>query len=163
MGGADMKTIAVVCENGGTGKSVIANELYESYVRQGVRASLYSLDGHYKDASSAKKADDAEGAVVDTPGVLTDNLKDIISGADVVTIPVWPMPMGGTYKKALESSVADLANISWTAGAGACTAATFLAAFAPKCPWAHLDVAGTAQAAGGAFGAFAPSGQKGIM
>lgn len=49
-----MKTIAVVCEKGGTGKSVIANELYESYVRQGVRASLYSLDGQYKDASSAK-------------------------------------------------------------------------------------------------------------
>ena len=62
------------------------------------------------------------------------------------------MPMGGTYKKALESSVADLANISWTAGAGACTAATFLAAFAPKCPWAHLDVAGTAQAASGKSG-----------
>ena len=56
-----MRTIAVVCENGSTCKSVIANELYESYVRQGVRASLYSLDGQYKDASSAKKADDAEG------------------------------------------------------------------------------------------------------
>lgn len=42
-----MKTIAVVCEKGGTGKSVIANELYESYVRQGVPASLYSLDGQY--------------------------------------------------------------------------------------------------------------------
>lgn len=65
--------------------------------------------------------------------------------ADSAHDPVWPMPMGGTYKKALESSVADLANISWTAGAGACTAATFLAEFAPKCPWAHLDVAGTAQ------------------
>lgn len=72
--------------------------------------------------------------------------------ADSAHDPVWPMPMGGTYKKALESSVADLANISWTAGAGACTAATFLAAFAPKCPWAHLDVAGTAQAAGGKGG-----------
>ena len=39
-----MKTIAVVCEKGCTGKSVIATELYESYVRQGLRASLYSLD-----------------------------------------------------------------------------------------------------------------------
>ena len=46
-----MKTIAVVCEKGGTGKSVIANELYESYARQGVPASLYSLDGQYKDAT----------------------------------------------------------------------------------------------------------------
>lgn len=32
------------------------------------------------------------GAVVDTPDVLTDNLQDIVSGADVVIIPVWPMP-----------------------------------------------------------------------
>lgn len=87
-----MKTIAVVCEKGGTGKSVIASELYESYVRQGVRASLYSLDGQYKDAFVSKKADDAEVAVVDTPGVLTENLKGIVSGADVVVIPVRPTP-----------------------------------------------------------------------
>ena len=73
-----MKTIAVVCEKGGTGKSVIANELYESYVRQGVPASLYSLDGQYKDASSSKKVEDAEVALV--------------SGADVIVIPVRPTP-----------------------------------------------------------------------
>ena len=87
-----MKTIAVVCEKGGTGKSVIANELYESYVRQGVPASLYSLDGQYKDASSSKKVEDAEVAIVDTPGVLTDNLSDLVSGADVIVIPVRPTP-----------------------------------------------------------------------
>lgn len=87
-----MKTIAVVCEKGGTGKSVIAAELYESYVRQGLRTSLYSLDGQYSDTSRSKKADDAEVAVVDTPGVLTDNLKDIVEGADVVVIPVRPTP-----------------------------------------------------------------------
>ena len=87
-----MKTIAVVCEKGGTGKSMIANELYESYVRQGVPASLYSLDGQYKDASSSKKVEDAEVAIVDTPGVLTDNLSDLVSGADVIVIPVRPTP-----------------------------------------------------------------------
>ena len=69
---------------------MIANELYESYVRQGVPASLYSLDGQYKDASSSKKAEDAEVAIVDTPGVLTDNLSDLVSGADVIVIPVRP-------------------------------------------------------------------------
>lgn len=87
-----MITIAVVCEKGGTGKSVIAAELYESYVRQGLRTSLYSLDGQYADTSHSKKVDDAEVAVVDTPGVLTDNLKDIVEGADVVVIPVRPTP-----------------------------------------------------------------------
>ena len=87
-----MKTIAVVCEKGGTGKSVIAAELYESYVRQGLRTSLYSLDGQYSDSPRSKKVDDAEVAVVDTPGVLTESLKDIVSGADVVVIPVRPTP-----------------------------------------------------------------------
>lgn len=87
-----MKTIAVVCEKGGTGKSVIAAELYESYVRQGLRTSLYSLDGQYADTSRSKKVDDAEVAVVDTPGVLTDNLTDIVKGADVVVVPVRPTP-----------------------------------------------------------------------
>ena len=58
-----MKTIAVVCEKGGTGKSVIAAELYESYVRQGLRTSLYSLDGQYSDSPRSKKVDDAEVAV----------------------------------------------------------------------------------------------------
>lgn len=74
-----MKTNAVVCEKGGTDKSVIAAELYESYVRQGLRTSLYSLDGQYSDTPRSKKDDDAEVAVVDTPGVLTDNLKDIVA------------------------------------------------------------------------------------
>ena len=87
-----MKTIAVVCEKGGTGKSVVASELYESYVRQGLRTSLYSLDGQYSDTSRSKKVDDAKVAVVDTPGVLTDNLKDIVEGADVVVILVRPTP-----------------------------------------------------------------------
>ncbi|MDO4595373.1 MAG: chromosome partitioning protein [Coriobacteriaceae bacterium] len=87
-----MKTIAVVCEKGGTGKSVIAAELYESYVRQGLRTSLYSLDGQYSDSPRSKKVDDAEVAVVDTPGVLTDNLTDIVKGADVVVVPVRPTP-----------------------------------------------------------------------
>lgn len=86
-----MKTIAVVCEKGGTGKSVIAAELYESYVRQGLRTSLYSLDGQYSDSPRSKKVDDAEVAVVDTPGVLTDNLTDIVKGADVVVVPVRPL------------------------------------------------------------------------
>lgn len=88
-----MKTIAVVCEKGGTGKSVIARELYENYKRQALRTSLYSLDGQYKVAQGSKKVENAEVAIVDTPGVLTDNLKHIVAGADVVVIPVRPTPM----------------------------------------------------------------------
>lgn len=87
-----MKTIAVVCEKGGVGKSVLAHELYESYARQGLRTSFYSLDGQYSDAPRSKKVENAEVAVVDTAGVLTSDIKDIVSRVDVVVIPVRPTP-----------------------------------------------------------------------
>lgn len=61
---------------------------------------------------------------------------------------VWPLPMGGDYRAMLESAAADLANIGNAPQAGASVAASFLAEFAPKCPWAHLDVAGTANSMG---------------
>ncbi len=72
---------------------------------------------------------------------LTDELAE---AAESTTDAVWPMPMGGVYRKMLDSAVADIANACWTPNSGACTAATFLKEFAPQCPWAHLDVAGTA-------------------
>lgn len=64
--------------------------------------------------------------------------------------PVWALPMGEVFADTLKSPVADLANIANVAYAGASTAATFLAHFAPKsCPWAHLDIAGTANTSQG--------------
>ena len=77
---------------------------------------------------------------------LTDELA---VAAESTTDAVWPMPMGGVYREMLESNCADLVNSSWTPNSGACTAATFLKEFAPKCPWAHLDVAGTANTISG--------------
>jgi chromosome partitioning protein len=86
-----MKTLAVVCEKGGTGKSTLSGELYRALDRRGFRASLYSLDGQYNPTRS-KKTEDAEVAVVDTPGVIADNLKDIIEGADLLVVPTRPTP-----------------------------------------------------------------------
>lgn len=91
----------------------------------------------------------------DVSGLFCDDealTAEMACAADSAHDPVWPLPMGGGYAKALESGVADIANIGWTGGAGASVAATFLSKFAPKCPWAHLDVAGTAQAASGKSG-----------
>lgn len=87
-----MKTIAVTCEKGGTGKSVLSNELYLSYVRQGVPVSLYSLDGQYSDSDRSRKVENPDVAIVDAAGVLADNLKDIIEGADLIVVPVRPTP-----------------------------------------------------------------------
>lgn len=84
-----MKTIAVVCEKGGSGKTMIARELAYSFERQGVPCSYYSLDGQYEGAT--KKVMGAEVAVVDTPGfIMSDDVKKVVKTADAVIIPVRP-------------------------------------------------------------------------
>jgi chromosome partitioning protein len=63
-----MKTISLVCEKGGVGKSMLASELRFYFMRSDLRVSLYALDGQYRDSSH----------VVDNP--------------DVVIVPVRPTP-----------------------------------------------------------------------
>ncbi|MEM1111158.1 MAG: leucyl aminopeptidase [Pseudomonadota bacterium] len=55
----------------------------------------------------------------------------------------WRLPIWEDYQKSLNSNFADIANIGGP-GAGAVTAACFLARFAEDTPWAHLDIAGSA-------------------
>lgn len=56
---------------------------------------------------------------------------------------VWPLPLYEDYREQLRSEIADLVNTGGRAGS-ACTAASFLQAFAEGTPWAHIDIAGTA-------------------
>ena len=58
------------------------------------------------------------------------------------------MPLHSDYTELMQSSYADLANISSVRGAGASTAAAFLETFVEGTPWAHLDIAGTANTSG---------------
>jgi len=64
----------------------------------------------------------------------------------------WQMPLWDDYQKQLDSNFADIANIGGPAG-GSITAACFLARFAKKFVWAHLDIAGTAWLSGASKGA----------
>ena len=64
----------------------------------------------------------------------------------------WQMPLWEEYAEQLESNFADVANVGGRE-AGAVTAASFLAKFASKQRWAHLDVAGTAWLGGKEKGA----------
>lgn len=63
--------------------------------------------------------------------------------ADITGDRVWRLPLWQEYDDQLKSNFADMANIGGR-GAGSITAACFLARFAKKYPWAHLDIAGTA-------------------
>ena len=59
---------------------------------------------------------------------------------------LWRMPLPEDYVDLLDSSVADLANVSASdRGGGSITAALFLRRFAGGRPWAHLDIAGPAR------------------
>lgn len=56
---------------------------------------------------------------------------------------VWPLPLTDIYKEPLRKTRADVANIdpSFSRNAGTIEGAAFLSFFAPKCPWAHIDIA----------------------
>jgi leucyl aminopeptidase len=68
------------------------------------------------------------------------------AAADRAGEPVWHLPLPESYRKDLESEIADLKNITGTRYAGALTAGLFLSEFAGDVPWAHLDIAGPARA-----------------
>jgi len=78
----------------------------------------------------------------------------------------WPMPMPEELRALLNSDVADIANAKiGNTGGGMLLAAVFLNEFIGKTgegadattiPWAHLDIAGSAQLVGGGLGFTAP-------
>jgi leucyl aminopeptidase len=57
---------------------------------------------------------------------------------------VWRMPLHPEFAKLTKGTYADLDNAPERGKAGSITAAEFLARFAAKTPWVHLDIAGTA-------------------
>jgi leucyl aminopeptidase len=54
---------------------------------------------------------------------------------------VWELPLERSYRKMLDSYIADMKNVGG-ADAGAITAALFLDEFTAGIPWAHIDIAG---------------------
>jgi len=70
-------------------------------------------------------------------------IRSLIRAGEASGERLWQLPLWDEYAKQLKSDIADLKN---TGGrpAGTITAAAFLQAFVKGCPWAHLDIAGTA-------------------
>jgi leucyl aminopeptidase len=83
-------------------------------------------------------------------GVLGTNqalVDQVTAAAEATSESVWQLPLERRYRSELNSSTADLRNLGG-ANAGAITAALFLAEFVADVPWAHIDMAGTAQSMG---------------
>ncbi len=65
----------------------------------------------------------------------------ILDGGRAVHDPLWRLPLHDGYDGWLDSTVADLNNVSTKPTAGAVVAALFLRRFVPAAtPWAHLDL-----------------------
>jgi leucyl aminopeptidase len=66
---------------------------------------------------------------------------------------MWPMPLPEELRKGLDSTVADIANVSGDRAGGMLVAGLFLREFVPDgVRWVHLDIAGPAYHEGGAYG-----------
>jgi leucyl aminopeptidase len=59
--------------------------------------------------------------------------------------PSWRLPMPPSYRRHIDSEIADMKNIGIPGQAGSIAAAVFLAEFVGGVPWAHLDIAGTSR------------------
>lgn len=82
-----------------------------------------------------------------TAGVLGNDqalIDQVKRAAERTDERVWQLPLDRRLRKELDSEMADLKNVGGE-NAGAITAALFLDEFVGGVPWAHIDIAGTAQ------------------
>jgi len=73
--------------------------------------------------------------------------QELLAAGTTAADRAWELPVWEDYQEGLDSNFADMANVGDRYG-GAITAACFLARFARKLSWAHLDIAGTAWTSG---------------
>ena len=129
------KTIEIV-NTDAEGRLVLADVL--SYARRFKPAAVVdaaTLTG----AVVVALGNTAMGVLGNDQGVIDDVLAANKRGGE----PGWQLPMWPEYKDLFKSDIADMKNAG-SRGAGAITAALFLAEFAQEYKWAHLDIAGTA-------------------
>ena len=90
-----MKTIVLVNQKGGVGKTTFADEIAWGLERRGREVGFINLDPQ-GGASHEQKTVEGEKAVtvVDTPGYLNDKLGGCVEGADIAIVPVEPSQRG---------------------------------------------------------------------
>ena len=85
----------------------------------------------------------------------------VVDAARQAGEPAWPMPLPDELRKGLDSTVADIANVSPDRSGGMLVAGLFLREFVPDgVRWAHIDIAGPAFHEGEPYG-YTPKGGTG--
>jgi leucyl aminopeptidase len=97
-----------------------------------------------------------------TAGVMSndDDLREkVVAAAERVGDSAWGMPLPDELRKGLDSSVADIANVTGERSGGMLSAGLFLKEFVPGgVRWAHIDLAGPAFHKGEPYGYTAKGG-----
>jgi leucyl aminopeptidase len=70
-----------------------------------------------------------------------DLIARIIAAGEAAGEPYWRLPLVASYRRHLDSDVADIKNVAATPAAGTIMAALFLQEFVGDATWAHLDIA----------------------
>jgi leucyl aminopeptidase len=83
------------------------------------------------------------GAVMGTDAEL---VRRVVAAGGAAGEPCWELPLFSSYRKDLDSEVADLRNVTAKPDASTIVAGLFLKEFTAGRPWAHLDIAAPAWA-----------------
>lgn len=82
------KTVLIISQKGGVGKSFLADELAFSLDRTHTPYTYYDMDEQGGSIHHTTEREDALITIVDTPGAITDDLPEWIKSADIIVIPV---------------------------------------------------------------------------
>lgn len=82
-----MKKILICNQKGGVGKSMIADELAFSFERSNTPVAFLDLDNQGGTIHKTNQREDAEVAIIDTPGALQAQMAQWVIEADVIVIP----------------------------------------------------------------------------
>lgn len=82
-----MKTIVVVNQKGGSGKSTLCDLLLWEFEKAGIPTSFYDLDGQGGVMHETYENSRAKVAVIDTPGSLQSDMNTWIKQADLIIVP----------------------------------------------------------------------------
>lgn len=84
------KTILIISQKGGVGKTTIADEILFELERRGLPFTFYELDEQGGNVHKPMKNPEARFVVVDTPGGLSDDYPKWIHSSDLILLPTKP-------------------------------------------------------------------------
>lgn len=82
-----MKKVLLLSQKGGTGKTTLADNLAFAFEADGIPTAFYDTDPQGGAVHETNTPDGAQIAIIDTPGTLTDDTRDMIADADVIVLP----------------------------------------------------------------------------